>query len=246
MRKVAAFALFVVLGVGLAGIADATPKEVHALDARDSDLEVFLAVRASPQQIARVERAVRSSDLVRRYTFLDQQAAYGEFARIFVDNPELVSRTRASDLPASFRLDVVNGLAAGPLTRSLNRLSGVTEVTKPGDELRDFIVAVIGDPCAGKSEVLVVMQLGTSDSERDRAIDALGGIDAVRSVELVTSEQIFEVLEANLPDFDIDVADLPDILRVTTSNADEVTARARTVVGIAGVDRPDPAECPRT
>ena len=238
-------ALVASLAISVAGVAAATPKEVDALDPRESDLEVFLSVHAGPRQVAAVERLITSSELVREYAFLDHEAAYDEFARIFADNPDLVNRTSPSDLPVSFRLDIVNGRAARPLVRSLNRIKGVDDVTSPGGALRDLIVAAVGDPCAADTEVLVVMQTGASADERERAVRALEDSSAVGSVEIVTPEQIFGVLKPFIPPLKVEVADLPDVLRVETRDPDASAARAGKLAGVASIGRPDSQSCGR-
>src|SRR5436190_21350292 len=51
-------------------------------------LEAFMTVNASKQQIDDVEQAIKNDPPTKDYRFLDQEAAYEEFKRIFRNEPD--------------------------------------------------------------------------------------------------------------------------------------------------------------
>ena len=78
----------------------ATPAAARPLDVEQTDAEVFLEVDATPRQIAAVQRALDRDPTVKAFSYLDQDATYKEFSRIFADNRDLVETVPASSLPA--------------------------------------------------------------------------------------------------------------------------------------------------
>ena len=66
-------------------------------------LEIFMATDATDQQITDVDTALKADTNVKSFRYLDKQAAYNEFKRIFRRKPDLVSSITAADLPVSFR-----------------------------------------------------------------------------------------------------------------------------------------------
>ena len=62
---------------------------VKELDER-RDAEVFMKVDTTPGEIAAVRRAIRKSPLVTKWAFIDKDAAYKIFKRIFRDEPNRI------------------------------------------------------------------------------------------------------------------------------------------------------------
>lgn len=81
------------------------------------ELSVFMLPDATPEQNEAVERELSQMPEVRRFTFVDQQAAYAEFKEMFANSPDLVESVEPKDLPPSYRVvpkraefvDVVGG-----------------------------------------------------------------------------------------------------------------------------------------
>ena len=67
-------------------------------------LEIFMNVDATDQQIEDVDAALDDDPNVKSFRFLDKDAAYEEFKRIFRRNPDLVNSITAADLPPSYRV----------------------------------------------------------------------------------------------------------------------------------------------
>jgi cell division protein FtsX len=114
-------------------VASQGPTEVaaDALPSARSDLEVFMKVDASDAEIATVRRGIVSSGTVRRFAYVDQEAALAEFRRIYGRDPDLVRNVTASALPTSFRL-VLEPHASPDVIRSLvENQPGVEAVSNP-------------------------------------------------------------------------------------------------------------------
>ena len=72
--------------------------------------------------------ALRSDANVRSFHYLSHADAYREFSRLFRGQSGLVSSTRASDLPESFRVKARNARSVQPAKRRLEPLAGVEAV----------------------------------------------------------------------------------------------------------------------
>ena len=72
------------------------------------DLEVFMALDATPAESRGVRDVIRHSDQVRTFSYLSQEDALKAFRRLFADQPDLIADTTAADLPSSFVIRLVN------------------------------------------------------------------------------------------------------------------------------------------
>lgn len=68
------------------------------------ELSVFMLPDASPSQSQAIERELTQMPEVKRFTYVDQQAAFSEFRRMFANSPDLVESVEAKDLPPSYRI----------------------------------------------------------------------------------------------------------------------------------------------
>jgi cell division transport system permease protein len=68
---------------------------------------VFMNADASQEQIDNVRADLEGSPQVQNVIFLDKNAAYEEFERLFSDSPELVDSVSPEILPSSFRVEPV-------------------------------------------------------------------------------------------------------------------------------------------
>jgi hypothetical protein len=73
-----------------------------------SDVEIFMKVAASAEQVANLKTVLGNDPAVTHVTFVDHAAALAEFRTIFKDQPALLQSTKASDLPESFDLQLAN------------------------------------------------------------------------------------------------------------------------------------------
>jgi cell division protein FtsX len=110
---------------------------------------VFLAVDPKKTAVAVVRTAIESSPLVKQFTYLDHQAALKEFRHLFRRHPQIIAGTRASDLPESFRVTVVNRTSVNAFIAGMRVLSSVDTVTTPtppGDALLQACAASQASP----------------------------------------------------------------------------------------------------
>jgi cell division protein FtsX len=134
--------------------------EPDDLRSKDADLEVFMQVRARDLDISEVRMAVETSSNVKRFAFLDQEAAFVEFQRIFADKPDLVKNIDAASLPTSFRL-VLRPHASKRLTAlELGALFGVDEAQIMGQRERPPSMTELDDG----ADLEVFMQVHATSS----------------------------------------------------------------------------------
>ncbi len=71
-----------------------------------SDVQMFVYMKpsATADQIASVEKSLNDNPQVASVKFLDKDATYAEFQRLFADQPEFVKTIKAEELPQSFRV----------------------------------------------------------------------------------------------------------------------------------------------
>ena len=150
-------------------------------------LEIFMNVDATEQQIDGVRQSLDDDRNVRRARFLDKEAAYDEFQRIFRRNPELVNSITAADLPASFRVAPVAGEVeldqrTEQLQDQYSTVQGVDEVTTPGKALEGLIdvtttvraiFIVISLVLLGSSLFLIVNTIRLATFARRREIEVM-------------------------------------------------------------------------
>ncbi len=71
---------------------------------QDVQLFVYMNPTATDEQIDSVARSLDENPQVDTVDFLDREATYAEFQRLFEDQPDFVDAIEAEDLPQSFRV----------------------------------------------------------------------------------------------------------------------------------------------
>ena len=71
---------------------------------QDVQLFVYMNPTATDEQIDSVSRSLDENPQVDTVDFLDREATYAEFQRLFEDQPDFVDAIEAEDLPQSFRV----------------------------------------------------------------------------------------------------------------------------------------------
>ncbi len=71
---------------------------------KDVQMFVYMNPTATAEQIESVSRNLDENPQVDSVDFLDQEATYAEFQRLFEDQPDFVDAIEAADLPQSFRV----------------------------------------------------------------------------------------------------------------------------------------------
>ncbi len=105
------------------------------------ELEVFMNVDATDNQIAAMRTLLAGSDDVRRFTYLSKDDAYREFKRIFRNDPDFVSSIDASALPPSFRVAPSRADLTDTLARRFEGEPGVDEVKTASKEVKRLLSA---------------------------------------------------------------------------------------------------------
>jgi cell division transport system permease protein len=104
-------------------------------------LEVFMTVSATQQQIDDVAQAIDDDRQIKDSRFLDKEAAFEEFQRIFRRDPDLVKNVDAESLPTSFRIVPAEAEFTDAIKRRLEPLAGVDDVATPEEALRGLLSA---------------------------------------------------------------------------------------------------------
>jgi FtsX extracellular domain len=127
---VAAFAI-ITTGEDRQAVATFASASVDCAPSPDANLQVFLPLGATDEQIeaARVALAQTPGVAVDRY--LDHQGAMSQFACIFANNPGLVGSVSATDLPVSFA--VKSDSVDDEMIARLKATPNVTAVYTPAD-----------------------------------------------------------------------------------------------------------------
>jgi streptogramin lyase len=114
--------------------ATGAPSGVRAVDpapSREGKLVVFVENDASAEDLAAIRAKLEAHPATVRVVYLDHDAAHREFAEMFKDQPSLVARTTAEELPRSFHVVPTSESSAPAIARSLAGLTGVKEVICP-------------------------------------------------------------------------------------------------------------------
>jgi len=104
-------------------------------------LEIFMTVNASEDQIADVDAALGADPQVKSFRYLDKEAAYEEFKRIFRKDPDLVKNVDADALPTSFRVVPLEAEFTEKIQKRFEPLAGVDDVATPDEALRGLLSA---------------------------------------------------------------------------------------------------------
>lgn len=106
--------------------------------------EIFMNVDATDAQIAEVRQALDGDPDVKKSVFLDKQAAYEEFKKLFANEPALVQNVDAASLPTSFRVTLTKAeLISSALVNVTRKLVGSdaasTFCTSAGSLAKSFL-----------------------------------------------------------------------------------------------------------
>jgi hypothetical protein len=94
----------------------------------ETDVEVFMGVNASPDQVARVLQYVRESHDVRLFAFVDRNEALRKFRKLTANNPSLSEGIDANALPESVAIVSRRCADRKPLANRLESVPGVDKI----------------------------------------------------------------------------------------------------------------------
>ena len=113
---------------------------MRACDWRDrhpiGDVEIFMDISATDDQIAGVRDALSRSPLVHSVQFMTHEDSLRELRLMFADKPKLLRGTTPADLPTSFLVDLEDGVPSEGSLDGFQTLPGVDEI-KPQNSAAD-------------------------------------------------------------------------------------------------------------
>jgi FtsX extracellular domain len=129
-----------------------TMAEVQSFDRSDVDLEIFMQVKATATQVSAVHARVEADRDVIKDTYLDHQAAYAQFKKLFADQPVLIQNETPARLPESFQIELRDGAQASQVAVRYQHLPGVQSVNvQPSGPLTGVPASILGhDACPPK------------------------------------------------------------------------------------------------
>ncbi len=103
------------------------------------ELSIFMLPEASPSQSEAIERDLSQMPEVKKVTYVDQQAAFREFRRMFANSPDLVESVEAKDLPPSYRVVPKKADFVDVVGRRFENQPGVKEVVFARDVVETLL-----------------------------------------------------------------------------------------------------------
>jgi cell division protein FtsX len=163
------------VGVPVAAAAGRGPTKVPVTAIPHPDVVVYMDLYAGPDQISAVERRIRQTSVVRRFTFVDKSAALREFRRDFRHSPSLMGTVSEHDLTTSYRLELVQESALSRIERAFRGLLGVFQVSGPTKSLSVAAFRQTTISCnAINFDTVVFMQVSATQDQIDGMRDAIG------------------------------------------------------------------------
>jgi cell division transport system permease protein len=103
------------------------------------ELEIFMQVKASNSEIAAVRKQLDSDPDVKSQRFLDHDAAYAEFKKLFADQPVLVENETPAGLPTSFRVVPKTPQLTNVVGNEFKNVPGVAQINTPAKEVKTLL-----------------------------------------------------------------------------------------------------------
>jgi cell division transport system permease protein len=105
------------------------------------ELEVFMQVNATPNQIDQIRQELSTSKEVKRFHYLNHGEAYRVFKSYFRDQPVLTENIGPNDLPTSFRVTPVRAELTERLVTEFKGRSGVKRVISAEKAVKNMLSA---------------------------------------------------------------------------------------------------------
>lgn len=205
-------------------------------------VSVYLEPLATPEQIQGVRDQLDTLAL-EPYEFLDRDAVYQEFQRLFADQPDFIGSVSMDQLPEAFR---ITAEVSAEEFAGLETLPGVLRV-EAGPECPEAYGTqdVVEDRC-GSPLTFVYLQLDATAQQIDGIRDELTalGLEPYEYFDRDASYQEFQRLFADQPDLIDSVSpdQLPESFRITSETTIEDIGLLETLPGVLRVE-PAPS-CP--
>ena len=112
------------------------------------ELSIFMNPGVTDPQSKAVEAQLAKMPEVKKYTYVDQDAAYTEFKRMFANEPDMIDSVTAKDLPPSYRVVPRQAEFVNTIGDRFNNFEGVKKVVYARDTVNTILrvtdVAQIG------------------------------------------------------------------------------------------------------
>ncbi len=127
---------------------------------------VFMNPDATPGQIDAMRDDLKNSPAIKRSTYLDHDAAFEEFKKLFQDQPELVENITPDILPTSFKVVPVDpsNTSVTALKAEFEKKAGVKGVVAALDVIKSFErmsnlvakVVAVAAACLGLAAIVLI------------------------------------------------------------------------------------------
>jgi len=127
------------------------------------DMNVFMKPDATPDQTEAIRtqlEAMKGSD-IKRYTYVDQTAAFAEFKKMFANTPEFTDTMKQSDLPPSFRVVPTHPELISQIGDRVKDQPGVREVVYAKDAINGLLKVTHYAQFAFLSLAVILLMLAT-------------------------------------------------------------------------------------
>jgi cell division transport system permease protein len=105
------------------------------------ELEIFMNTNASQSDIDAMRLQLDDDQLVKDFRYLDQNAAYEEFKRIFSEQPALIESTTPDALPPSFRVAPTSAKFTDEVALAYENRPGVDEILTAQKQIKNLLTA---------------------------------------------------------------------------------------------------------
>jgi cell division transport system permease protein len=146
------------------------------------ELEIFMNVDATQQQIDDIRQELDGADDVERYTFLTKQDAFDYFQQLFQDDPALVENVQPEDLPTSFRVVPTQAEFTQDIVVRFKGRTGVEKVISADEAVDNMLTAIrwiraafffLGGVLLASSLFLIVNTIRLATFARRREIEVM-------------------------------------------------------------------------
>jgi cell division transport system permease protein len=222
------------------------------------ELSIFMKTSASPQQSSAVERELSSMKgrYVKRYLYVDQDAAYKEFKQLFADQPEMINSVKPADLPPSYRVVPEQAELTDVIGKRFTDRAGVEDVVYAKKEIaalltyaheRQLVAAVLATVFGMVAGLLIFITIQMAIFARRREVGVMKLVGATNwfiripfmlegMVQGVAGGLIASAVVYGLRDFVMKLVVTPEFGRAIKATPGEAlnTAIVLLVLGAAG------------
>ncbi|MGN9808123.1 permease-like cell division protein FtsX [Micromonospora sp. BQ11] len=114
--------------LGASGLIYTKVADMKQLYFEKIEVSIFMEKEFTEQQRPEMEAKLDGDPLIRDWQYIDKDQAYKRFQEMFRDSPDLLSVVKAEQLPASYRLKLVNPEEYKAISEQYSTVEGVDQV----------------------------------------------------------------------------------------------------------------------